>query len=132
MWTILFGIFLILHGMVHLLYAGQSWRFFELRPEMTWPNGAWMFSKLLGNEATRLVASIALVLVALGLAVSGLGLFFRAEWWRAVTTISTIFSSLLFFILWNGKFQALDDQGGVGILINLAILVAIWAFNWPV
>ena len=132
MWTILFGIFLILHGLVHLLYAGQSWRLFELRPEMTWPDGAWLFSKLLGDEATRLAASIALVLVALGLATGGLGLFFRAEWWRTVTTISTIFSSLLFFILWNGKFQAMDDQGGVGILINLAILVAIWVFNWPV
>ena len=25
-------IFLVLHGIVHLLYAGQSWRVFELRP----------------------------------------------------------------------------------------------------
>ena len=124
MWTTLFGIFLILHGMVHLLYIGQSWHFFELRPEMTWPDRAWLFSKLLGDETTRLVASIALVLVALGLVASGLGLFFRAEWWRTATTTSTIFSSLLFFILWNGKFQALDDQGGVGVLISLAILVA--------
>ena len=105
--------------------------FFELRPEMTWPDRAWLFSKLLGDETTRLVASIALVLVALGLVASGLGLFFRAEWWRTATTTSTIFSSLLFFILWNGKFQALDDQGGVGVLISLAILVATRAFNWP-
>ncbi len=35
MWTILMGIFLILHGMVHLLYACQSGRMFELRPGMT-------------------------------------------------------------------------------------------------
>lgn len=132
MWTILFGIFLILHGLVHLLYAGQSWRLFELRPEMTWPDGAWLFSKLLGDETTRLVASLALVLATLGLIASGLGLFLQTEWWRTATTMSTIFSSLLSFILWNGKFQALDDQGGVGILINLAILVAIWVFNWPV
>jgi hypothetical protein len=31
------GIFFLLHGLVHLLYAGQSLRFFELRPGMTWP-----------------------------------------------------------------------------------------------
>ncbi len=24
------GIFMVLHGLVHLLYFGQSWRFFEL------------------------------------------------------------------------------------------------------
>jgi hypothetical protein len=31
------GIFLILHGLVHLLYYGQSARRFELAPGLTWP-----------------------------------------------------------------------------------------------
>ena len=30
------GVFLILHGLVHLLFAGQVLRFFELRPGMIW------------------------------------------------------------------------------------------------
>jgi hypothetical protein len=38
--TIIADIFLILHGLVHLLYAGQGWRFFEIRPGMVWPDGA--------------------------------------------------------------------------------------------
>jgi hypothetical protein len=42
------GIFLVLHGLVHLLYFGQSARYFELKPGMTWPDGAWAFSRLLG------------------------------------------------------------------------------------
>jgi hypothetical protein len=132
MLTIIFGIFLILHGLVHLLYAGQSWRFFELRPEMTWTDKSWLFSKLLGDETTRLLATAALVLVALGLAASGLGLFLRADWWRTVAIASAAFSSLLFLVMWDGKFHALADQGGVGILINIAILVLILAFKWPV
>jgi len=37
MLTIILGIFCILHGLVHLLYAGQSRRLFELRPGMVWP-----------------------------------------------------------------------------------------------
>jgi hypothetical protein len=131
MQTILVGIFFLLHGMVHLLYAGQSWRFFELRPEMTWPDGAWLFSKSLGDETTRLLATALLVLAALGLAASGLGLILRADWWRTLTVASTVFSSLLFFVMWDGKFHALADQGGVGILINLAILVLILVLKWP-
>jgi hypothetical protein len=131
MWTILFGVFLILHGLVHLLYAGQSWRFFELRPELTWPDGAWLFSKLLRNETIRLLASIALVLAALGLVASGLGLFFRADWWRTVAIASSIISSLLFFVMWNGKFHELPDQGFVGILISIAILALILIFKLP-
>jgi hypothetical protein len=60
--AIIVGIFLILHSLVHLLYAGQSGRFFELRPHMTWPDGSWAFSKLLGGESVRLLASILLAL----------------------------------------------------------------------
>jgi len=131
MWIILFGIFLILHGMVHLLYAGQSGRLFELRPEMTWPDRSWLFSKLLGDETTRLLATAALVLIALGMAASGLGIFLRADWWRVAAITSAGLSSLLFFVMWNGKFDVLPDQGGVGILINIAILVLILIFKWP-
>ena len=41
MFRIIFGIFIILHGLVHLLYFGQSTRYFELQPGMVWPDGAW-------------------------------------------------------------------------------------------
>lgn len=126
---IFFGIFLVLHGLVHLLYAGQSWRLFELRPGMIWPDGAWMFSKFLSDETLRLLASVSLVLATLGFIAGGLGSFMQADWWRSVTVASAAFSSLLFIAFWNSKFQALDDQGGVGLLINLAILVIVLVFN---
>lgn len=82
MQTIITGIFLVLHGLVHLLYFGQSRRLFELRPKMVWPDGSWAFSKLVGDtrsspvdETTRLLASVALVLAAIGFMAGGLGLF---------------------------------------------------------
>jgi len=132
MLAIIFGLFLILHGMVHLLYAGHSWGLFELRPEMTWPKESWLVSNLLGDSSIRLLATTMLVITTLGFVTGGLGLFLQADWWRSVTVISAVFSSLLFFVLWNGKFQALDDQGGIGVLINLAILVLTLVFNWPI
>jgi hypothetical protein len=124
MQTIIIGIFFLLHGLVHLLYAGQSGRLFELRPNMTWPDGSWIFPKRL-DETTRLLASISLVLAALGFIAGGTGLVIRQDWWRPVTVGSAAFSTVLFILCWDGKFQALDDKGGVGILINLAILVAV-------
>ena len=129
--TILFGIFLILHGMVHLLYAGQSSRLFELQPGMILPDGSWLFSRPLGDEATRLLATVFLILAAIGFAAGGLGIFIRQAWWRPVILGAAIFSSMLYLILWDGKFQALPDKGGVGILINIAILVLILVFKWP-
>jgi hypothetical protein len=131
MLTILMGAFFLLHGMVHLLYAGQSYRFFELKPGMLWPDGAWLFSKLLGDETTRLLASLLLALTALGFMAGGIGLFFRQDWWRLAAILSAALSSVFFLLLWDGKFQALDAKGGVGLLINLAILVVVLVFMQP-
>ena len=83
MQTIIIGIFFLLHGLVHLLYAGQSGRLFELRPNMTWPDGSWIFSKRL-DETTRLLASISLVLAALGFIAGGTVLVIRQDGWRLV------------------------------------------------
>lgn len=76
MQTVVMGIFFVLHGLVHLLYAGQSRRAFELRPNMTWPDGSWLFSPFLGDEAVRWLASVSLALAALGFAASGVELLF--------------------------------------------------------
>ena len=40
MLKIFFAVFLILHGLVHLLYLGQSAGTFELQPGLNWPDGS--------------------------------------------------------------------------------------------
>jgi len=127
--TIAMGVFLILHGLVHLLYAGQSLRFFELRPAMTWPDGAWLLSKLLSNPATRLLAAVLLALASIGFIAAGLGLFLQQEWWRPVAVGAAMLSTLIFFLFWDGGFRALDAQGAVGLLINLAVLAMVLIFK---
>jgi hypothetical protein len=131
MFRIIFGIFIVAHSFVHLLYFGQSSRYFELKPGMVWPDGAWAFSTLLGNEGTRKLAGILLVLTAIGLAAGGTGIVLDQTWWRPVVVGAAVFSSVLYVLLWNGKIQNLDAQGLVGILINLAILVSILILRWP-
>lgn len=129
MLTIVISIFFVLHGLVHLLYAGQSRRLFELRPKMVWPEGSWAFGKLLEDETTRLLASISLVLAALGYLVGGVGLALQEPWWRPVTVAAAVLSAAIFIVFWDGKIQSLDDKGGVGLLINLAILGRIKALR---
>lgn len=129
--NILFGIFIILHGLVHMLYFGQSGKYFELQPGMVWPDGSWAFSRLLGEAGTRNLASALLVLAAIGFVVGGIGVFAKQAWWRPTIVATAIFSSVVYFIFWDGVFQHLDNKGGVGILINLAILAALLLFQWP-
>jgi hypothetical protein len=119
------GAFIIMHGLVHLLYFGQSQRLFELRPGMVWPDGSWAFSKLLGVGTTRLLASISYLLAAIGFVVGGVGILLSQEWWHPLIVGAAGFSSLLYLLFWDGKIQKLDGQGGIGLLIDIVVLAAV-------
>jgi hypothetical protein len=125
------GIIVILHGLVHLLYFGQSRRFFELQPGMTWPDGSWALSKLLGNEATRTLASALCILTAIVFFAGGIGMFAKSGFWRPLVISGVVLSTFAYLLLWDGKLKGLDHQGGIGILINLAILASLVIFQWP-
>jgi hypothetical protein len=123
--SIFVGIISILHGMVHLLYAGQALHFFELRPRLAWPDSSWLFSRLLSDESTRLLAAVLLALTTLGFIVAGVALLFRQEWWHPTVIVSAGFSTVIFFLLWDGKFQALDEKGLVGIFLNVVAIAFV-------
>lgn len=128
---IILGAFLVLHGLVHLLYFGQSQRIFELQPGMVWPDGSWALSRFLGEATTRNLASILLILAAIGLIAGGIGIFAKQAWWRPVVVSVAAFSSVIYLLFWDGALQNLDNKGWIGILINLAILAAVLVFQWP-
>jgi hypothetical protein len=52
-------------------------------------------------------------------------------WWRPLVVASAAFSAAAFVLCWDGKTQMLANNGLVGLLINLAILVALLVFRWP-
>jgi hypothetical protein len=98
---------------------------------MVWPDGSWAFSRLLGDEAARNLASISLILAAIGLVVGGIGILVSQAWWRPVVVGVATFSSVVYILFWNGRIQNLDGQGGIGLLINIAILLAVLILRWP-
>lgn len=122
---VLIGIFIVLHGLVHLLYFGQSWKMFELQPGMTWPEGSWAFSRLIGNDGTRLLASLALVVAAIGFVVAGIAMLAGQAWGSPLLIVAALFSSALYLLMWNGKMVQLDNQGAIGIIINLALIFVV-------
>ena len=126
---VLFGVFMILHGLVHGLYFGHSARLYELQPGMVWPEGSWVFSKLLGNDVARNVASVLLVIAAIGFIAGGIGLFAGQPWWRPVVIGAAVFSSSIFILFWDGIAKDLSSKGLFAILINLAILAALFVFR---
>jgi hypothetical protein len=126
MFNIFLGIFMVLHGAVHLLYAAQSRGLFELKPGSTWPAGSWAFATSLGEKGTRSLAIGLCILVAAGFVLAGLGAAFSQPWWQPLASASALLSALLYLLLWNGRMESLDAQGGIGVLIDLAILITAW------
>ena len=129
--SIVLGVFFILHGLVHLLYFGQSARLFELQPGMVWPDGSWTFARLFGNEAARILASGACVLAAIGFVAGGIAVFATQAWWHPMVVAAAAFSAVIFVLFWDGQLQALANKGLIAILLNVAILLALLAFRWP-
>lgn len=129
--VILVGIFLVLHGLVHFLYFGQSARFFELQPNMNWPDNAWLFAPFFEKRAVRVLASFYCILSGIGFILSGIAVFSHHNTWYILAIGAAAFSSFGYFIFWNGKLEKIHDQGAIGILINIAVIISITILGWP-
>jgi hypothetical protein len=129
--NILFGVFIILHGLVHLLYFGHANQYFALKPGMTWPAGSWALSSMLNEGAVRFMVSLLLVVAGFGFIGGGIGVLFNLAWRRSLISAIAILSALGFIIFWNGKMQNLDGQGIVGVLIDIWLLVMVLLVKWP-
>jgi NADH:ubiquinone oxidoreductase subunit K len=128
MGTILFGIFLVLHGLVHLLYFAVSRSLVDINLA-GWPERSWAFSHLLGTSSTRALASALYVLATILFVVSGVGVLFRANWWNPLLVVTALFSSATFILFWDGTTQQLPGKGFVGLLLNVLILGAVFLIN---
>jgi hypothetical protein len=128
--TLIIGTVVVLHGLVHLLYSGQSWRLFELQPGMVWPENAWTLSRLLGNQALRVFATLACALAAIGFVAGAAGIFLGHDWWRPMVVGSATFSTVVFALFWDGRIEHLTEEGAVGMLIDLAILITVVVVPW--
>jgi len=98
---------------------------------MTWPDRSWAFSRLLGDSAARNLACTLLILIAIGFVIGGIGLLAKQVWWRPTIVGAAIVSTFTYILFWDGGIQHLDNKGGIGILINLVILVTLLIIKWP-
>jgi hypothetical protein len=72
-----------------------------------------------------------LVLAAIGFVAGGTGILASQAWWRPVVVGAAALSAVVYSLFWNGRMQNLDGQGVIGLLISIAILVAVLIMQWP-
>jgi hypothetical protein len=119
------GLFIVLHGLVHLWYVVLSQKLVAFQPEMGWTGRSWLLTNVLGDSPTRLLAGLLYVLATIGMVVSGIGVMARGEWWRPVLIGSTVLSSVTLLLFWDGSTDLIVQKGLLGLVINGAILIAL-------
>jgi hypothetical protein len=131
MLSFLIGVFIVLHGLVHVWYVTLSQRLVEFQPEMGWSGRSWVLSNPLGDATTGSLASVLYGLATILFVAGGIGIFARTGWWRPMLISSAAFSSAIILLFWDGSMELLVQKGFIGLLINVGILVALLVFQWP-
>lgn len=125
---LLFGLFIVLHGLVHLWYVVLSQRLVDFQPEMGWSGESWLLSNSLEALTRRSLASVLYALASLTFVVSGIGVFSNAAWQAPALAISAVFSSATILLFWDGRPDMLVQKGAIGLLINGLILFGLLLF----
>ncbi|NJC96787.1 MAG: hypothetical protein C3F07_07950 [Anaerolineales bacterium] len=122
----LIGVFLLLHGLVHMWYVTLSQGWVEYQADMGWTGKSWLLTNLLGDGATHTLATVFYSLSTLIFLVASAGLIAIQTWNRPWLLAASIVSSVTILVLWDGHFDLLVQKGLLGLLINVGILVTIY------
>ena len=117
------GIFYILHGLVHLLYMGHSFHYFELEKGFDWPNNSKLLDNVFSLQIKKKIAGVLCVIAAIFFVMSGICVLTGHHWHYQTIIAAVITSTVLFIAFWDGSRRKLHTQGGVAIMLNMLILI---------
>lgn len=125
MFSTLIGIFVVLHGLVHLWYVTLSLQLVEFQPAMGWTGSSWLLPATLQTAAGRPLASLLFAAATITFAASGVGILTGSDWWRPVLIGSAVLSSTALLVFWDGSTSLLVEKGVLGLAINAVILAVL-------
>ncbi|MEX1071639.1 MAG: hypothetical protein WEC37_03345 [Anaerolineales bacterium] len=127
-----FTIFVLLHGLVHMVYTAMARNWIPApQGQENWTGSSWLLAGQLGEQGTRNVGVVGFTLVTVLFGITAIGMMLRSPWATAWLAGSAILSSIFLLLMWDGKFQSLTEKGFIGLAINVALLILLFAFQFP-
>ena len=123
-WRWVIALIVGVHGIGHILFmpvlAGS------MRLQVS--GHSWLLTGMLGDGPTKLIASLA-GLVVVGLFLAGIGgLLAGLPWWRSVVIVASVVSIVLVLAMWDG---IPTSSAFFALMADAVILIAlVWA-HWP-
>jgi hypothetical protein len=128
---IVLGVFLILHGAVHIWYVVMARGLISADPDTVWNGKSWLLTRRLGDETTMTLATIVHSVTTLLFVVAGIGLVAQQEWFAMWAVAGSFLSIAAIVGFWDGRPDHPIEKGLLGIIIDVGVLVAILYFQWP-
>ena len=128
---IIFGLFLIAHGWVHLLYIALARAWIPPDENIAWTGESWLLTPRLGLDTTRQLATVAYGATILCFTVAGMGVLLRQPWFVFWTVFACGLSIATILGFWDRSLSRPLDKGLLGILIDIAILILVLGVGWP-
>ncbi|MGD2166423.1 MAG: hypothetical protein PVH50_12945 [Anaerolineae bacterium] len=122
---LLTGIFVVLHGLIHLWYVVLSQGLVEFQADMGWTGESWLLSGLLGDSAVRSMAAPLYALATVGFVAGGVGMLGRHDWWRTIVVGAAALSTATVILFWDGHVSMIVQKGLIGLLIDVGLLIAL-------
>lgn len=125
----IFTIFVLLHGLAHMVYTSIAMHWIPAPPG--WTGASWLLSSPLGAQGTRSAGAFVFTALTLAFVVLAAGLAFRLGWASNWLVWVPVASSLALIAFWDGSPQDLVTKGILGLAINIGLLIAVLVFKYP-
>ena len=121
----IFGIFILLHGLVHIWYIVLAQQWVAFKPEMGFSGESWMFTKRLGDSATRKFASANYAVSTFLLVIAAIAILMASAWKIYPLLFGSMSSAVTIIIFWDGKKDKIIEKGLLGFIIDVTIIAVI-------
>jgi hypothetical protein len=111
-------------------YVTLSQGWVEFQANMGWTGKSWLLTNMLGNDVTRMAATVFYGLSTIVFLVAGVGLLAKQDWTRIWMIAASVISTITISVFWDGNLSMPVEKGALGLLINIGIFVAIFFFGW--
>lgn len=126
---ILFGILLIIHGLVFFMFLIYV-KLPEEEGYLGWSRKSWLLDRFLGEKIVKIVGIVLWLLVMVGFVVSGIIILSKIESWRIIDIIASFISLIAFALFWK-ELKPKPKYFILGPIIAIINIVTLLINRWP-
>lgn len=126
------GVFLLLHGAVHMLWVSLARGWIPAGEGPQWSGRSWLLTGPLGHPTTLSVGAVVFTAATLAFVVAGVGVLAGQSWYPAAIIAASVLSIAAILGFWDGQTDHLLDKGFLGVVIDAAALLVASHQPWPI